>query len=190
MKEIWKDVVEYEGLYQISSLGRLRSIDKIRDGFSYKNGKITKRFYKGKIIKQSIIGYGYPSTAIMKNGTYKTVLIHRLVAKAFIENPENKLYVNHIDFNTRNNYFENLEWCTAFENIHHTMNHGRNRQLYGEENGHSKIKNNQIIDIFGMSENGISQYKIARHYGVHQSTINKILRRITYKKINHATETR
>jgi predicted XRE-type DNA-binding protein len=126
----------------------------------------------------------YLATRLMKDGKYKTVLIHRLVAMAFIENPFSKPNVNHIDFNVFNNYSNNLEWCTQYENIHHTMNFNRDRSPKGEENGQSKIKDQQIKEIFQLKSNGLTQYKIAEMFNVDQSAICRILNRKTYKHIN------
>ena len=179
MKEIWKDVLGYEGLYQVSNYGRLKCLNKIRVGFSYKNGKTTNRFYPEKLMKLSKFDRYY-GAGLRKNGKYKTMLIHRLVAIAFIENPLNKPNINHIDFNTKNNTIHNIEWCTQYENIHHTMSNGRNRQMKGEDNGHAKFKNFQIPEIKRMRSSGLTQKQISEYYGVHQVTICKILTGKTY----------
>ena len=114
MIEIWKDIPEYEGLYQVSNLGNIRS-------FYLKNGRLSQ---KTKPIKLKKDRYGYLKLTLCKNKKYKYVTIHRLVAEAFIPNPENKLQVNHKDGNKFNNQVSNLEWCTCIENIHHAFNIG------------------------------------------------------------------
>ena len=108
MKEIWKDIKGYEGLYQVSNLGNVRSMDRItRDG----------RKIKGKNIKPHTNGNSrYLRVALCNNGKIKYENIHRLVAKAFIPNPENKPEVNHKDENPSNNFIDNLEWMTSKEN--------------------------------------------------------------------------
>lgn len=114
MKEIWKDVENYEGFYQISNLGRVRSVDR------YVNGNhITCDFQlmKGKILKLRNNRCGYPIVMLRKNGTFKTVLVHRLVAEAFIPNPDNLPYINHKDENPANPIATNLEWCTPLYNL-------------------------------------------------------------------------
>jgi alpha-N-acetylglucosamine transferase len=111
MKEIWKDIPDYEGLYQISNLGRVKSLDRItRNG----NGNFTK---KGRILKNIINNKGYYYVHLKKEGSNKKIYVHRLVAQAFIPNKNNKEEVNHIDCNPANNKVDNLEWVTHKENM-------------------------------------------------------------------------
>lgn len=116
--EIWKDIKGYEGLYQISSFGRVRSVDRMVWGGN--------DFYlkKGEIKKLQINTGGYWVTMLYKNNNFKTVRIHREVAKSFIDNPLNKPFVNHIDSNRLNSNVENLEWCTQKENMLHASSSG------------------------------------------------------------------
>ena len=107
MQEIWKDIKGYEGLYQVSNFGRVKSL--------HGKEKILKPYHKST---------GYIQVILCKN--YKTVarMVHRLVAEAFIPNPENKSQVNHKDENPLNNVDSNLEWCSATYNINYgTRNH-------------------------------------------------------------------
>lgn len=114
MKEIWKKVNSYEGWYEISNFGRLKSLDRyVNKG----NGNV--RIAKGKIIKPTLCTNGYLEYVLYKNGVKKVVLAHRLVAQHFIPNPENKLEVNHIDENIQNNRVDNLEWLTSKENANY-----------------------------------------------------------------------
>lgn len=107
-KEEWKDIKDYEGLYQVSNLGNVRSLDKeiIRKN-NFKSIKI-----KGRILKQQNCG-GYKVVPLCKNGKECQKKIHRLVAEAFIENPNNLPIINHKDENKSNNVVENLEWCNS-----------------------------------------------------------------------------
>ena len=114
MEEIWKDIRGYEGLYQISNLGRIKSLPKWRVKYGY--GEI--------ILKQSIGKKGYKVISLNKNKKRKQYKVHRLIAEAFIPNPENKPQINHIDGNKLNNDINNLEWCTQNENIQHAYNTG------------------------------------------------------------------
>ena len=104
--EIWKDYKDYEGLYQASNLGRMRSLDTYRKD---RNGSV--KFYKGRILKPITVGNGYLKVTLYKNNKQKPYYIHRLVAEVFIPNPENLPEVNHKDENKLNNNAENLEWC-------------------------------------------------------------------------------
>ena len=107
MVETWTDVKGYENLYQSSTFGRARSVDRwVKDT----NGSL--RFCKGKILKPCINGRGYFQVALYKNGKKKIHLVHRLIAEAFLPNPDNLPCVNHRDECKTNNNVENLEFCT------------------------------------------------------------------------------
>lgn len=101
MKEIWKDVKGYEGKYQISNLGRVKSLNYAR--------RKQVRILRPGIQKKT----GYISVSLLKEGKQKTKTIHRLVAEAFIPNPKNLKQINHKDENKQNNCVNNLEWCSA-----------------------------------------------------------------------------
>lgn len=168
--EIWADIPNYEGLYQVSNLGRIRSLDKIVDN---KRG-IYKKY--GRIKTISNASYGYKSVGLCKDGVRKTWLIHILVAKAFIPNPLGKRTINHINCNKTDNRVCNLEWATYSENIKHAFAHGKKpikAQLgkYGFESSrgipiqqidrHTK----NVINIFG------SALEAYRKTGVNKSDI-------------------
>jgi len=110
MEEVWKDVVGYEGYYKVSNLGNVKSLDRIVDN----EGKYF-RHLKGKPKAQKQQHNGYMTVNLYKNGInkqYKTFRVHRLVAEAFLPNPNNLPFVNHKDENKQNNNVNNLEWCT------------------------------------------------------------------------------
>ena len=117
-KEIWKSVIGYEGVYEVSSLGRVKSLDRL-----ISNAWGSKSKVKGVYLSTSISS-GYLSLGLTKNGKTKTTHIHRLMAVAFIPNTENKRCVNHIDGNKLNNSLDNLEWTTDKENINHAWSIG------------------------------------------------------------------
>jgi hypothetical protein len=113
MKEIWKEVEEFNGAYLISNKGRLKSVKR---GIKW-NGTI--RHQEDKLMSQVVNKSGYIEYQITYNGKHYSRKAHRLVAEAFIPNPENKPQVNHIDGNKTNNNVENLEWATNKENVVH-----------------------------------------------------------------------
>jgi hypothetical protein len=121
-EEIWKDISDYEGLYQASSLGRIRSLDRYKITKN-RYGKIKAKI-KGIFLKPSINHDGYYEIVLSKNGKSKMFRLHRVIAKTFLDNLENKPQVNHIDGNKLNNNINNLEWCTCKENINHAWENG------------------------------------------------------------------
>lgn len=130
-KEIWKDIEGYEGLYQISNYGNIVSLN-------YNHTKKRK-----ELICE--INNGYCKIGLCKNNKTKRYMVHRLVAKAFIDNPYNKNQVNHIDGNKQNNRVDNLEWVTPKENTEHSIKNSLRKM--------KKIKminknNNEIIYVF------------------------------------------
>ncbi len=112
-QEIWKPVVGFEWLYEVSNLGRLKSLARLVKRWDSFIGVVEKISYWGKTTE------GYMGTKLCRNWIEKPVRIHRLVAESFIPNPEWKLQVNHIDWVKDNNTLENLEWCTNSENVLH-----------------------------------------------------------------------
>jgi len=119
--EVWKNIKGYEGSYQVSNLGRVKSLER---AVALKNG--SERHLKERILKPSTNRYGYLQALLCNgSGKVKTLLVHRLVCEAFYENPENKPCVNHIDENRTNNVASNLEWCTVKENNNHGTHNAR-----------------------------------------------------------------
>ena len=122
MQEIWKDVVGYEGLYQVSNFGRVKSLDRY--------DKIGRK-YKGKIIKQVLMKNGYLGLNLCVGGSCKTFYAHRIVASAFLDNPQNLPQINHKDENKQNNFVDNLEWCdSTYNNNYGTARERANIKKY------------------------------------------------------------
>lgn len=168
--EIWKDVVGYEGLYQVSNLGNVRSLNRIVKD-------LTRERYqniKGKLMKKFLSKHGYLYVDL-RNHNKKQHYIHRLVAEAFIPNPENKLQVNHIDGNKQNNCVSNLEWCTESENRTHAFKTGLQKSpmkgLIGKNNPLSR-KVNQY-DLNGtLIKQWDSMSEIEKKLGIHSGKIS------------------
>ncbi len=117
----WKQINGYEGIYEVSNTGLVRGIDRVVD---LANGK--KRAVKGREIKSRLNNYGYVEVRLSKNGVAKTHFVHRLVATAFIPNPENFPQVNHLSGEKLDNRVENLEWTDARGNALHAYRNGLN----------------------------------------------------------------
>lgn len=161
--EEWRDIPEYEGIYQISNLGRIKRKNKILK-FWNKQGK--KKHYNPK--------NDYQKTRLSKNGKIKTYTVHRLVAKTFIPNPENKPQVNHIDGNPLNNCVENLEWCTDKENKIHAIEN--NLKIYTI----NTIDRDVMLDLLN---SGKTYDEIAEMLGIAKGTVFNYIRKFKIKKI-------
>ena len=162
----WRDIAGFEGLYQVSDTGLVRSVDRITTG--KRNRKI-----KGTILKQCLSTTGYYICYLCKDGKAKTFKVHRLIAKAFIENPNNLPCINHKDLNPLNNEVSNLEWCNQSYNIKHAnmLGHkcGPKRKLTPAEEQEIKQKYKR----YSRTDN---QECIAKQYGVSQTLISYIVR--------------
>lgn len=122
MIEEWRKIVGYEGLYEVSSLGRVRSLDRY-----VKTCYEAYKLQKGKILNPGKNTNGYLQVVLHCNGKYKKCLVHRLVSQAFLPNPDNLPEVNHKDEDKTNNRVENLEWCTAKYNLSYGTRNIRRR---------------------------------------------------------------
>jgi hypothetical protein len=121
--EQWKTIEGYDGRYQISNYGRVKSVWH----YHYVNLDELKKIYKEKMVAINENGKGYQIVSLSKDGKRKNHYIHRLVAEHFLDKKTDADYVNHKDFNTRNNFVGNLEWCSQKENIQYSLNHNRGR---------------------------------------------------------------
>lgn len=145
-EEIWKDVVGYEGLYAVSNVGNVRRIN--RTNRQNKHIELPSGLYlhsENMIPNDS--GQGYYDVQLSKFDKIKHARVHRLVSEAFIPNPENKPYVNHLNGIRNDNRVENLEWCTAKENSRHAVDTGLYVGRKGEENPRSIFKDEDILWI-------------------------------------------
>ena len=137
-KEVWKKIKGYEGIYEISSHGNIKSCSRL---------DILGHNRKEKILKNGYTTTKYHMVILRKNNRIKAHRVHTLVGNHFISNPHNKPQINHKDFNRTNNYIENLEWVTQKENIRHAWDNGACTNPSGEKNGMNKLTEKQIIDI-------------------------------------------
>ena len=168
MKEVWKDIENYEGLYQVSNLGNVKRL----------RGKGCNQ---ERLIARNINKYGYVYRTLHNKGISIKHKEHRLVANAFINNPYKKSTVNHINGIKTDNRVENLEWCTIIENKQHAINTGITNTK-GEKNHFSKLTEQQVLEI---REIGFSQTRISlsRKYGISSSNVTRIIKREMWKHI-------
>lgn len=180
MNEIWKDIKGYEGYYQVSNFGRVKSLARVVIG---KNNR--KYDIKEKIVKSRIHQNGYLFVHLCKNGKKKHLSIHRLLAQAFIPNLENKPEVNHKDGNKENNRVENLEWATSKENVHHAFRTGLKIMTKGEKCSWSKLTEKQVSEIKKELKNCYygAYVKLGKKYNVCPETIRAIKLNKTWKHI-------
>ena len=167
--EIWCDIEGYEGVYQVSNFGRVRSL------------KATNT----RILKLRLEQDGYLTVGLYKNGV-KYPVVHRLVAKAFIPNPENKRTVNHIDGDKTNNRVENLEWATHKENLSHALVTGLRPPIVGTYNHFAKLTEDEVRYIRSHYKKNCKEFGVralARKFNMSRESIIRIVRRQTYKNV-------
>lgn len=146
---MWKDVVGYEGLYKVSDRGNIRSVER-RDSIGRKVG--------GRILKPRCRRDGYLEVGLCKNGMKKNKYAHRLVAEAFVPNPESLPEINHIDEVKDNNNVENLEWCTREHNLNHGTRNERAAQVQSKKVRAINIETGEVIRFKSTREAGRKGY--------------------------------
>ena len=163
--EIWKAVKGFEGLYEVSNLGRVKSLER-RLQITSKNRKPYKKITSEKILKQYVDRYRYMKVVLYKNNKAHYFTVHRLVASAFVENTCKKNAVDHIDCNRKNNHANNLRWVTTKEN-----------QMYSHKLGRQKWNAKPIVAINSLGERFYfdSQREAAQTIGVNQSNVARCI---------------
>lgn len=167
IEEIWRDVVGYEGLYQVSSIGRVKSLSRPR------------------ILKVKIGGWkgDYVTVSIWKNAWPTTAFVHRLVCMAFHDNPENKATVNHKNGIKHDNRYENLEWATYTENQIHAIRSGLKIPNRGSDRYNSKLTESNVAEILKLRNDGIRLKDIANRFGVCIPLISGIINRRVWRHV-------
>lgn len=168
--EVWKDIVNYEGLYQVSNKGRVKRLE----------GKCLAKAGKYRTVTESILTcfpnktrYNYLYVNLNNNGV-KQFRVHKLVALHFIPNPNNLPEVNHIDGNKNNNNVENLEWCTNLENIRHSYKIGTHKIRTRENAPNTKLTLEQVVQIKERLAKKESGRSIAKHFNISEGMISLI----------------
>ena len=151
LNEIWKPIKGFESFYEVSNLGRVKSLERTIPAKS-KTGTSCKRIVKEKILKTGKDGHGYYHVNLCVNGKRRFAAIHRLVADAFLPKVEGKNCVNHIDSDFTNNNVENLEWCTSSENNIHGWKHGNRTATHAKPISMYSLQGEHIKDFQSIAE--------------------------------------
>lgn len=177
MQEIWKPITNYEGLYEVSNLGRVKSLARTYLG---KGGAKNKARPCIKPLRERILKpihnkrIGYFSVQLCRDGIVSRFYIHRLVATEFVANPNGLPEVNHLDSCRKNNHHTNLEWVDRSGNLRHAGQ----RMTRG-----AKLTEEQVRQIRSAAAAGISKDDLAESYGVHRANIHAIIIRKSWKHI-------
>ena len=173
IKEVWVGIKDFESSYEISSFGIPRSLNRL----SINRNKVCN--LKGKILKK-VIRNGYEHIMISSGNLRFVKKVHRLVAEAFIPNPENKRCVNHKDGNKLNNHVSNLEWVTHSENNKHAYDFNLKKPIIGKKVFTCKLYEKEVLEI---RASNLTAYKLAKLFCVSKSNIASILHRKSWKHI-------
>lgn len=181
MEEVWKDILEYEGYYQVSNTGKIKRL-------------AGKRCLNSRILKPGKNKGNYSFVILCKNCKKTSMYIHRLVALSFIPNIENKKEINHIDCNKSNNIVSNLEWCTHKENSKHSFDNGLNTVVRRKdviENRTKvlrKLSDLTVKEIKKLSETGLNYSEISKKLSVRHSTVWFIINKKNYANVYSETK--
>lgn len=179
MKESWKIIEITNGLYEVCNLGK---VSRIGQRVARKNG--TTVYVPSNVLSVKVGKKGYCTVNLTMNNRKKTQYLHRLVAMAFIPNPENKPDVNHLDGNKSNNLVSNLAWVTKSENSKHAFDTGLNRAYKGEKHNLAKLTNVEVLKIRKEHIPFVNTYPmLAKKYSVRPNTIRSIVKRYTWTHI-------
>ena len=176
MKEEWKDIEGYNGFYQVSNFGQVKST----------GGQCGTVKRKEKLRSLSFTHDGYLKVRLIYRGKDQTVRVHRLVAETFIPNPDNKATVNHIDGNKQNNSVVNLEWVNRNEQMLHAYNSGLKTSIIGSFNTNSKLTDEQVREIrksYVPYSRNFGTVALAKKYGVTNRVVGLVVRNKAYKNV-------
>lgn len=178
--ENWKDVSGFEGKYQVSDLGRVKSLDRVR----------AKHRYPEKILNSAnrLTHDGYARVTLRDdNGVNHEFRVNKLVALTFLPNPLRKATVNHKDGNKLNNKLTNLEWATRSENMKHAYRHGLKKPVQGNANGNAKLSDEDVRLIrkrYVRQSQTDGTVALAREFGVTPRVIGQIVRGESYRNVH------
>lgn len=187
IREIWRSIKGYEGLYLISNLGNIKSVTKVVNSPRQKSYNV-----EGKMLKKIVNQTGYYKRALCKDSNVKHFVLHRLVAETFVLNHDNKPFVNHIDGNRLNNNAWNLEWVTSRENNSHTQNNKRKSKYAGVSSHWATKKWSIQLNVnkkkywegpFNTQEEALSAYiELCKRHGVKNKYSTEFASRTLWKR--------
>ncbi len=166
MEEIWENIEGFEGIYQVSNLGKVKSL----------------KFGKEKYLSITKSSIGYLNTKLQLNKKNKSFLVHRLVAETFIKNEFNKPCVNHINGIKTDNRIENLEWCTHKENTEHSLKNDLIKTGCNRKQSKLSLKDKEYIrKNYKEKDKKNGGYKLAEMFGVSRNCISNVVKNKTYR---------
>lgn len=174
-KKQWKAIRNYEGLYEVSNAGEVRSVDR-----EIRNAVGVSRTYKGRLLRPRTISSGYLQVLLCQAGTTEARLVHRLVAEAFLANPNRLPVVMHVDDNKHHNQSSNLQWGTYQDNVLDMISKGRvpkrppKPPRVRKPPKPSKLADGQVKKIEKLLAKGMEQKEVANLFDVSQTTICRI----------------
>lgn len=172
--EEWRDIPEYEGYYQVSNLGRIKSLDRmVRHSMSRENAKL--RLSPGQIMLPDLSHHGYYCVSLFKEGKRHVRELHTLIALAFLGKRPDAHHTHHINGNKIDNRLANLEYKSAHD-------HGSDHH-YGENCHKAILTRDQVAEVRKLLNEGVYQKDIAKQFGVSRSTIGEIKRGASWKRI-------
>lgn len=167
--EEWRDIEGYEGFYQVSTHGRIKSLART---ITCKNGMLKP--FKERILTPHFNTNGYLWVHLQRNSVKEFWFIHRLVARAFVPNPDNKPFVNHKSGRKTDNVADLLEWSTRRENVAHAFSTGLMSHA-GEKNSQSKLTVDKVVEMRRLFTEGVTRRELSDRFGVSYSRVRDVV---------------
>lgn len=182
VSEEWRPIVGFEGFYEVSNAGRIRSVDHLLESKTDSIGrKMPAKSIKGRMISQRLHQFGYFVVTLSKNGNRYTRTVHKLVAEAFFGVRKSGDVVRHLDGNPQNNNVSNLAYGSQKQNMQDAIKHGTVER--GEQRYNAKLSNDDILKMKSDIANGMRSVDVSKKYGVSQIYVCKVINNTRWKSI-------
>lgn len=178
--EIWKSIPGYEGAYEVSSTGRIRSLQRL---VTSRWGDGSPRLHRARILILRTDVDGYKWATLFRNAKRKNVRAHGAVLSAFIRPKREGEECNHIDGNKSNNHVDNLEWVTAKQNTTHAFTAGLRHPMRGDKHAMAKLSRQQVLEIRGRVACGAIRRTMAKEYNVSVQAICDVVNGHTWRSV-------